>query len=138
MPIGTSRHPILCRWLLWIDGGGGALVGVLVLGLRRWLAGWYGLPLDVVTLLGAANLAYGLYGLNLARLEVRPRPLLLGLVAANGAWPVVCGALLVRYGGEATGLGVLHLVAEGVYVGGLAALEWRVIEGLRLRRRLRP
>lgn len=129
----TERRRPLARRLLWIDGGGGALVGAIVLVLHRPLAGWYGLPAGAVLLLGAANLAYGTYALSLARRALRPAGMLMALIAANAAWPLVCAAILLAHLDELRALGVLHLVGEGLYVGGLAAVEWRLRDELRSR-----
>ena len=113
------------RRLLWIDGAGGAVVGVLTLALGSWWARWTGLPYEHVLLMAGANLGYGAYSLTLASRRVRPLPLIGLLVLANGTWGVLCGVWLVRFAGQVTPLGWLHLGGEGLYVGGLAALEWR-------------
>lgn len=97
------------------------------------VAGWYGLPERIVLFTGLANVAYGLFSLQLAARRVRPMGMIRGLVVANGTWPVVCAALLVEHGAAATWLGRGHLVLEGLYVGALAVIEWRVRDGLRCR-----
>jgi hypothetical protein len=75
-------------------------------------------------------LAYGTYSGALARRARRPRPLLVVLVAANATWAVLCGAAALWLAGPASAYGVAHLAGEGVFVGGLAALEWRRREQL--------
>ncbi|BCS30907.1 hypothetical protein TBR22_A01080 [Luteitalea sp. TBR-22] len=111
--------------LLWIDCTAGALVGVFLLLLSPWLARLYGLPLGLLRVNAAANLLYASYSFSLARRAGRPMRLLVLLVCANAAWSVVCLALVVRYWHDASGLGVATLVGESLFVGGLAALEWR-------------
>ncbi len=129
----SPATPLWVRRLLWMDGGGGLLVGLVVLSLHGNMAGWYGLPEHIVLLTGAANMAYGLYSLQLAARRVRPRVMLRGLALANGAWTIVCAVLLLRHGVEATWLGQGHLVLEGLYVAALAVLEWRFQDLLRFR-----
>ncbi|MDZ4701404.1 MAG: hypothetical protein SH809_16955 [Rhodothermales bacterium] len=50
--------------LLWIDGTGGALVGVLVLILSGWLSRLEGLPEGVLLFTAAANLAYAAFSFH--------------------------------------------------------------------------
>lgn len=45
-------------------------------------------------------------------------------MTANALWAVLCAATAVRLSSSASGLGLAHLVGEGLFVGGLAALEW--------------
>ena len=121
------------RNLLWIDGSGGVAVGVLVLTLAPWLAEWHRLPHDFLLLMGAANLGYGAYSLTLARQARRPMALIGLLVLANLTWAVLCLRWAAIYWDTASPLGLLHLIGEGVFVGGLAILEWRWRELLRTR-----
>lgn len=57
--------------LLWIDGSGGLMVGVLVLAFCRSIADWHNLPLTLIIVLGVANAGYGCYSLSLAMQTVR-------------------------------------------------------------------
>lgn len=116
--------------LLWIDCTGGLVVGVLVLALSSWLSTLFAMPVRFVVVLGAANLGYGLYSLQLARRTVRPRALLRLLVGANLAWAVFCVLASVRLASQASYLGLAHLLLEGAYVGGLGLLEWRYLDAL--------
>ncbi len=101
------------------------LAGVLVLAGSSWLTGFYLLPQSLLVTTGAANLGYGLYSFSLARRVMRPRAQVLLLVVANALWAVFCMAAAVYFATSATPFGVAHLLAEGVVVGWLAALEWR-------------
>jgi hypothetical protein len=96
-----------------------------VLGLRGLVAELYGLPVGLVTFLGAANVAYASLGLTLAARSRRPLALVVTLAAANAAWTLVCASLLLRFAGEAGPLGLAHLVLEGAFTAGLATVEWR-------------
>lgn len=44
---------------------------------------------------------------------------------ANLAWAVVCLVMVIQVASRATFFGLAHVAAEGVFVAGLAALEWR-------------
>lgn len=125
--------PSRYRWpegLLWLDCTAGGAVGLLVLLLHDLLTAWYGLPASVVTTIGVANLAYATFSFSLARRAQRPLPLLLVLIAANAVWAGVCAAAAVYFASSASWLGLGHLVAEGLVVGGLAMLEWQAREQL--------
>ncbi|MEM9996989.1 MAG: hypothetical protein AAF809_04755 [Bacteroidota bacterium] len=113
------------RNLLWIDCTGALLAGVLVLLLSGWLADLHGLPRSVLVFTGVMNLAYGAFSFSLARRAVRPKPLLSLLAGANMAWPLVCIALVVAHRATIGPTGLLHLLGEAVYVGGLGVVEWR-------------
>jgi hypothetical protein len=118
------------RDILHVDSAAGLVAGAAVLALSGPLSALYALPRPLLLGMAAANLAYGAFSGALARRARRPRPLLVGLVAANAAWAGLCGAAALRLAGRASALGLAHLVGEGVFVGGLAALEWRRREQL--------
>jgi hypothetical protein len=113
------------RNLLWVDCIAGAVAGAVVLLFSGWLSGLHGLPRELLLLNGAANLLYASYSFSLARRRRRPGALINLLVFANLAWAVVCLWLARVFAGSATVFGIGHLVGEAVFVGGLAALEWR-------------
>ena len=114
----------LRRKLLWIDGSGGLLVGIIVLALLSWLTALHQLPRGVLAASGIANVAYGCYSLSLARRAIRPAAMISLLVAANLCWAVVCFTWTAMYFESATFLGLGHLTLEGLYVGALGCLEW--------------
>jgi hypothetical protein len=111
--------------LLWIDCIAGALAGVAVLMLSGWLSGLHALPRELLLFNGAVNVLYAAYSFSLARRSTRPRALIDLLVMANLAWAVVCVGLVGRFAGSASVFGIAHLAGEAIFVGGLAALEWR-------------
>lgn len=111
--------------MLWLDCTAGALVGVFVLAFSGWLGRLHALPEGVVILLGAANLVYAAYSFSLARRPGRTLLQVAVLVYANAAWAGVCLGLTFRYWEQASAFGFVHLVGEAVFVGGLAALQWR-------------
>jgi len=116
----------MLRHLLWVDSGAGLFAGAAVLALSGWLSELYALPRPLLVAIGGANLAYGVYAGALARRRRRPYRLVVLLIAANATWGVLCGLAAARFAGTASGLGLAHLVGEGLVVGGLAAVEWRM------------
>lgn len=115
--------------ILWVDGLGGLFVGILMLGVMllagAWLSDIYRLPLDLLWIMTAANLAYGAYSTTLASRSRRPMLLILLLVVANAAWTVVCFRWASLHWQAASWFALVHLVGEGLWVGGLAVLELR-------------
>lgn len=116
--------------ILWVDSLGGLVVGGVVLALSEWLATLYGLPHGLMVLMGCANVAYGCYSGSLVLRKRRPRVWIVALVFANAAWAVVCVILIVRFAETAQPLGLVVLALEALFVGGLAAVEWRFRERL--------
>jgi hypothetical protein len=121
---------LLLRKLLWVDCGAALLAGLAVLSLSGWLARLYTLPRGLLVAMGVANLAYGAFSFSLARRSRRPPPLIVLLVVANATWAALCGIAAVRLAGVASAFGLAHLIGEGLFVGGLAGLEWRRRERL--------
>jgi hypothetical protein len=113
------------KHLLWVDCIAAALGGGAVLLLGPWLPSLYGLPAGLLVFIGLANLAYGSYSFSPALLRRRPPVLITLLVAANGAWVLDCLGMALHFAGSATWLGLGHLVVEAVFVGSLAAREWK-------------
>lgn len=116
--------------LPWVDGGAGFVVGVLVLALRQFLTDFYGLPLEVMTFIGAANVAYSVIGFSLGALKPRPAWLLWVLIAANLGWAIVSTVMAMTHWSSAHVFGLLHIVAEGLFVTLLASLEYRHREAI--------
>ncbi len=112
------------KHLLWIDCIAGALAGVAVLLLLDWLAALYGMPRELLVFIGVANVLYASYSFSLAVRRTRSPDLLNALIVANGVWALVCIGMAVRWAGTASLFGLAHLLAEALFVGGLARLEW--------------
>ncbi len=121
----ADQMPIDMKHLLWMDCTAGALAGVVMLVLRDWLAGLYGMPIELLVFIGAANVLYASYSFSLAVRRTRSPLLLKALIIANGVWALVCVGLAVRWAGTASLFGLAHLLAEALFVGGLARLEWK-------------
>lgn len=118
------------RNLLWVDGLAGAVVGMVMLLAGDWLSAWFQLPRELLAFMGWMNLVYATYSLTLAVLKQRAKFLILLLIAANLAWSVICLRWVVIFAGTASPLGMAYLLGEGLFVAGLAGLEWRWREQL--------
>ena len=101
-----------------------------MLSLSSWLSDLYALPRVLLIGIGVVNLCYGAFSFSLARRARRPRPLIVLLVVANATWAVLCVLAAVLLAGQASAFGMAQLVGEGLFVGGLAALEWSQRERL--------
>ena len=111
--------------IIWIDGLAGATVGVLMLALLKWLISLYQLPANLVLLIGVCNLLYGMYSLSLATYLSRSKGRILFLIVANMIWAVLCFIWVINYWSTASFFGLAHIAAEGIFVGGLAYVEWQ-------------
>lgn len=50
--------------------------------------------------------------------------MLVVLIFANATWAFLCLAFAMTIAGSGSIFSVQHFVLEGIYVGGLAAIEW--------------
>lgn len=124
----------MTRDLLWVDSRAALAVGAGMFVLSGWLSAWFGLPRELLWVMGAANVGYGLYSGWLFTRRVRPRGAIAALVVANASWAMGCLVAAVHFAPVATVFGVIHLVGEGLIVGSLAVLEWRARDALATRR----
>lgn len=115
----------IARYLLWIDSAAAASAGFFVLLLASWLSELYRLPHGLLLFIGAVNLFYAGYAGSLAIRRKRPRGLLYVLIIGNTLWMGMCLALALRFAGHAAPLALAHLIGEALFVGALAACEWR-------------
>jgi hypothetical protein len=120
------------RQLLWIDGLAGLLAGVSLFLTIDWLEQWYNIPRGTLVFIGIANLTYATYSLSIARLNKRSEILIVILVVANLAWAVNCLRMAIAFGETASIFGLIHLIGEAIFVGGLACLEWRYRKELQI------
>lgn len=111
--------------LLRIDSLGGLSVGLVMLLLSYWLSAWYALPRGFIVFMALVNIAYGCYSFSLLIRTKRPPSLIALLVLANAVWAVLCVRWAIIFAQTASPLGLAHLLAEALFVGGLAYLEWR-------------
>ncbi len=116
---------LVSKNILWVDCVGAILTGVLLIVLSGWISPQYGLPHWFVVGHGCVHLAYGTYSLSLAIRRHRPMPLIKLLVFANATWAMVCLIFAMILLGNATLFAAAHFLLEGIYVGGLAFIEWK-------------
>ena len=102
--------------------------------LGPWLSEVYRLPSGLLLFIGVTNLLYASYSFTLVLRGKRPRQLLYGLVAGNALWAGACVVMAVQFAGVASLFAQIHLVGEALFVGGLAACEWRWREQILHRR----
>jgi hypothetical protein len=113
------------RRIFWIDGLGALAAGTCLLVFRRFFEGLYGLPLNLVTILGLVNLAYAALALTVAVRRPRRIAWIAGLSIANYFWSLVCAFMLIRFYADATSFGLGHFLLEGTWVAALGTVEWR-------------
>ena len=116
--------------ILWIDCIGALLVGAVVFFAFEALAALERLPVSVVLSMSAVNLVYGAYSLFVTTRSPRPALLVKVLAIANMFWLVICVAIAITYRNQVSGLGLLHVLGEGVYVACLGAFEWSMVSEL--------
>jgi hypothetical protein len=120
------------RHLLWIDGTAGLLAGVSLFLTLDWLEELYNIPRGTLVFIGLANLTYATYSLSIARLKKRPGILIVILVIANLGWALNCLRMAITLGDTASIFGMIQLIGEAIFVGGLACLEWRYRKELQI------
>jgi len=102
-----------------------------MLSFQGWLARFYGFFFLLVRFVAVVNLSYALYSGALAlrawRVGSLPRLSIDVLVLANLAWATACAAMVFLTWPMSRAFGVAHLVGEGLFVAGLAMLEWRLV-----------
>jgi hypothetical protein len=121
------RNLTLLKKILWADsivGGGIAVIGLI---LYRLLAGFLGLPANLIVLIAAVTLAYAFLALRLATQSVPSIFPLKILIYANWVWTIISGAFLIFYVNNATIFGIIFLILQVVVVALLAWLEGRHI-----------
>ena len=116
------------RWisldrLLWIDGLGALIVGILVLLLRHPLSAIFNLPVWLLTLESGITLCYAVYSITLARQRPRHGWMIRALIIGNWAYALFCIALLILFFQRCSAWGVIYFLAEVLYISGLGWVE---------------
>ena len=86
-----------------------------------------GLSQAVLFVVGGANILYGSFALSIVVSSPPKTSRIALLIGANLVWCAVCLLLLAHHADGASLLGRVYLLGEAVFVGGLAALEWRAL-----------
>jgi len=115
----------MIRHILWLDCMAAASAGVVVLLLAPWLSGWYALPGELLSFIGAVNIAYACFSFSLAIRVRRGEALIKLLAVANGFWALACLGIAATFAPLITLAGLCHVLGEAAFVGGLGILEWK-------------
>lgn len=112
------------RQVLWLDCSAAALAGVIVLSFSSQLGNWYALPETLLRFIGAVNIAYACYSCSLAIRAQRSETSIMLLAWANGFWALACLGIAAVFAQSLSPPGLVHLLGEAAFVGGLASVEW--------------
>ncbi|QNH02902.1 hypothetical protein HNQ25_09325 [Pseudomonas sediminis] len=115
----------MIRHILWLDCMAAAVAGVLVLSFAARLSEWYVLPRELLSFIGAVNIAYSCFSFSLAIRVRRAEALIKLLAVANGFWALVCLGIAATFAPLMTLPGLCHVLGEAAFVGGLGMLEWK-------------
>ena len=108
------------RRLLWIDAFAGLAAGVVVLLAASWLSRLHNLPPGLLYVMGAANLTYGIYALQLALRRKRPRLMIYILVLGNTTWTLLCLSWVMAFSDTISIWGLGHFICGVSGVIGMA------------------
>ncbi len=101
------------------------MVGATCLAAHPLLADLHHLPRSLLIFMGLANLLYGSYSLSLAVRRQRSLRSIQILCIANLLWAPICFSLAAIFRQPISVFGLVHLIGEGLYVGGLGFVEWQ-------------
>lgn len=111
--------------LIRTDAIAGITAGlVLYFGREVW-SPISGLSVDWFARLGIVGLCYGAFSGSITLLKAYHSVPVWTLVIANALYALFCLGLLLTKSSELSALGIAHLTAESLFVGGLAILESR-------------
>jgi hypothetical protein len=115
----------LIQRILWVDCIGAIATGVAIFIFSGWLSSLSGFSREFVIGHAFVHLIYGAYSLSLAVRKRRPMLMLMVLIFANAAWGCFCLIFAATLWGDAPVFAVAQFTLEGLYVGGLALIEWK-------------
>ncbi len=117
--------------LIRTDAIAGIAAGLVLYFGREFWSPLSGLSVAWFARLGIVGLCYGMFAGSIILLGAyRPIPVRT-LIIANSLYALFCLGLLINKASDLSMLGVVHLLAEVLFVGGLAFLEARSAKGLR-------
>jgi hypothetical protein len=119
---------ISLKKLLWTDGIAGLLAGTVLLIFSSRLSVFFNLPESLVKTQGLINLLYCSFSLSLARQTANSKRSVYILAIANAAYALFATGVLLYFFRTASVYGIIFLIAEIVFIGLLAVLEWRKIK----------
>lgn len=122
------KKKISLKQILWIDGGAALLAGVIILLFSSRLSVFFNLPENLLNTQAIITLVYALYSISLARRKTHPKRLVYLLAIANFAYALFVTGLVLYFFRTATIYGLIYLIAEALFIGILAFLEWKRIK----------
>jgi len=116
--------------LIRTDAIAGIVAGLVLFFGREVWSPLSGLSVAWFARLGIVGMCYGAFSGTITLLKAyRPNPVWT-LITANALYALFCLGLLFNKASELSALGVAHLLAEVLFVGGLALMEARSAKGL--------
>jgi hypothetical protein len=109
--------------LIRTDARAALVSAIFVLLCKTWLADWLCLPENVLAKMCAVAFCYGAYSSFLHFKNPKPLFLIKILIFANAFWATFCIGIIVYHWATINRFGIAYLLAEAMFVGGLAFLE---------------
>lgn len=100
------------------------LAGVIVLLFNSRLSAFFNLPENFLKAQAIITLVYAFYSISLARQNTHPKRLIYLLAIANFAYALFVIGFALYFFRTATIYGSIYLIAEALFIGVLAFLEW--------------
>ena len=124
----TREHIIK---ILYFDSIAGLLAGIIVLIALPLIVFLHDWPIQLAVFIGVTNILYGCYSGYLSfkhrkNLKIQSYMVKM-LVTANSIWSIFCIILAILLFNSISIFGLIHLVAEGVFVGALAFVELKIL-----------
>lgn len=119
------------RALVRFDGLAALVSGCSVLFIGSWIAGWSGIPADVLRVMACIALVYATYSLTLSTREQIPPLWLKVLIAGNSVWAMVCVGVIFAHWTSITLPGIGYLLFEALFVAALAWYEFSSLSTIR-------
>jgi hypothetical protein len=121
MTVTQPARSFTLRQLLQFDAFTCAAFGILLTIAATPLAAMLGLPRALLFYAGLALIPCA--GLMWLAVRTEATPLVWAVILGNLAW--VAGSVIVAFAFEPTAIGLAFIVAQALFVGVLALLEWR-------------
>jgi hypothetical protein len=117
-------HPSFLRRVLIADAVSSAGMGVALLLSADYIDELLGLPAALLDYAGAALLPFTAFVVYVAARQTLSRPAVWAIIALNAVWVVDSLLIFVTGWLAPTGLGVAFIIAQAIFVGVLAELEY--------------
>jgi hypothetical protein len=112
------------RTVLLADAGSSAAAGLLLVGGSRFLAGWLGLPADLLFWAGFSFLPFAALVAWTALRPTMPRALVYAIIAFNALFALDCVIALLTGALSPTALGTAFVFVQALIIAAFAELEY--------------